>query len=293
MRWTSKLELVRDDGITTTHQLAAITRPMTDLRPEEIGLTLEEGRALVQDVERTIIADQIHACPFLSYVPRLRELAALQGYTDEMRPNGSWILSLPRPPHRSCPCQIKLGYSPAFFPLSELIPRRTTRPGRANGRAGGAARGASATACAGRSGQRGSDRAARTHGRSRCVASLLRAGQRFRESEATPQKTFKLRIGWRSTVAGVRCPRGRENNQLIYNAKRMESARVGLPAGGGMKDKDLKSQNRPPRPLTCSGGTRSSPSEALRNLDAPPPGDQTLQSWNIPHRTPVRQSRRH
>jgi hypothetical protein len=65
MRWILKLELVRDDGITTTHQLAAITRAVTDLRPEEIGLTLEEGRALVQDVERTIIADQITCIPFV------------------------------------------------------------------------------------------------------------------------------------------------------------------------------------------------------------------------------------
>ena len=57
MRWTVKLELVRDDGITAIHLLATITRPIADLQPEEIGLTMEEGRALVQDVERVMIAD--------------------------------------------------------------------------------------------------------------------------------------------------------------------------------------------------------------------------------------------
>jgi hypothetical protein len=48
MRWTVKLELVRDDGITAIHQLATITRPIADLQPEEIGLTMEEGRALAR-----------------------------------------------------------------------------------------------------------------------------------------------------------------------------------------------------------------------------------------------------
>jgi hypothetical protein len=40
MRWAVRLELVREDGITATRELATITRPMADLRPEEIGLTL-------------------------------------------------------------------------------------------------------------------------------------------------------------------------------------------------------------------------------------------------------------
>ena len=61
MRWTLKLELVGDDGTTSIHQLATITRPIVDLQPEEIGMTMEEGRALVQDVEQAMIADQIHA----------------------------------------------------------------------------------------------------------------------------------------------------------------------------------------------------------------------------------------
>ena len=127
MRWILKLELVRDDGITTTHQLAAITRAVTDLRPEEIGLTLEEGRALVQDVERTIIADQIHmytlccrTCPGCGSLQHYKDTRTkcVQTVHGAYRFRGRRI--------RSCPCQIKLGYSPAFSPLSELIPRRTT-----------------------------------------------------------------------------------------------------------------------------------------------------------------------
>jgi hypothetical protein len=127
MRWTVKLELVRDDGVTAIHQLATITRPIVDLRPEEIGLTMEEGRALVQDVERVMIADQVHAytlccraCPDCGRLQHYKDTRTkcVQTVHGAYRFRGRRI--------RSCPCQIKLGYSPAFFPLSELIPRRTT-----------------------------------------------------------------------------------------------------------------------------------------------------------------------
>jgi hypothetical protein len=127
MRWTVKLELVRDDGTTVIHQLAEITRPIADLHPEEIGLTMEEGRELVQDVERVMIADQIHAhtlccraCPACGRLQHYKDTRTkcVQTVHGAYRFRGRRICS--------CPCQVKLGYSPAFFPLSELIPRRTT-----------------------------------------------------------------------------------------------------------------------------------------------------------------------
>jgi hypothetical protein len=127
MRWTVRLEVVREDGITSTRELSTITRPMCDLRPEEIGLTLERGRALVQDVERTMISDQIHA--YTLCCRRCPDCERLQHYKDTrtkcvQTAHGAYRFRGRR--IRSCPCQVKLGYSPCFFPLSELIPRRTT-----------------------------------------------------------------------------------------------------------------------------------------------------------------------
>ena len=43
------------------HELGSISRSMHDVQPEEVGLTLEEGRVLVQAIECKMIADQIHA----------------------------------------------------------------------------------------------------------------------------------------------------------------------------------------------------------------------------------------
>jgi hypothetical protein len=52
---------------------------MNDVQPEEVGMTLEKGRALVRAIERRMIADQIHAytrccreCPDCGSPPALR-----------------------------------------------------------------------------------------------------------------------------------------------------------------------------------------------------------------------------
>jgi hypothetical protein len=116
VRWTVRLELVREDGITATRELATIIRPMVDLRPEEIGLTLEEGRALVQAVERTMIADQIHA--YTLCCRAFPGCGSLQHYKDTRTKcvqtvHGAYRFRGRR--IRSCPCQTRLGYSPAFF----------------------------------------------------------------------------------------------------------------------------------------------------------------------------------
>ena len=59
MRWTLKLELTTDDGKTQVSEVGSILRSSSDLQPEEVGLTLEEGRLLLKDIECRLIADQV------------------------------------------------------------------------------------------------------------------------------------------------------------------------------------------------------------------------------------------
>jgi hypothetical protein len=61
MRWTLKFELTTDDGKTQVSDVGSIVRSSSDLQPEEVGLTLEEGRLLIRDIECRLIADQVHA----------------------------------------------------------------------------------------------------------------------------------------------------------------------------------------------------------------------------------------
>jgi hypothetical protein len=141
MRWTLTLELARDDGATDAYELGSITRSTYDLRPEEVGLTLEEGRQLVQGIECRMIADQIHA--YTLCCRRCPECGRLQHFKDVRTKcvktiHGSYRFRGRR--ISACPCQVKQGYSPAFFPLGDsgacvpdewrsgVIPLRWARP---------------------------------------------------------------------------------------------------------------------------------------------------------------------
>ncbi len=57
MRWTARLELTTDDGKTQVSEVGSILRSSSDLQPEQVGLTLEEGRLLLRDIECRLIAD--------------------------------------------------------------------------------------------------------------------------------------------------------------------------------------------------------------------------------------------
>jgi hypothetical protein len=61
MKWTIRLELTPDGNPPITYDIGTITRPIADLSPEEIGLTLEEGQQLLRRVQVQIIGSQAHA----------------------------------------------------------------------------------------------------------------------------------------------------------------------------------------------------------------------------------------
>jgi hypothetical protein len=44
MKWTIRVELTPDGNPPITYDIGTITRPIADLSPEQIGLTLEEGQ---------------------------------------------------------------------------------------------------------------------------------------------------------------------------------------------------------------------------------------------------------
>jgi hypothetical protein len=61
MKWTIRVELTPDGNPPITYEIGTITRPIGDLSPEQIGLTLEEGQQLLRRVQVEIIASQAHA----------------------------------------------------------------------------------------------------------------------------------------------------------------------------------------------------------------------------------------
>jgi hypothetical protein len=118
VRWTLKMELVREDGATEAYDLGSITRSMNDVRPEEVGLTLEEARTLVRCIECRMIADQIHAYTFCcrdypdcGRVQQFKDVRTkcVQTIHESYRFRGRRITA--------CPCLAQRGYAVAFFPL--------------------------------------------------------------------------------------------------------------------------------------------------------------------------------
>ena len=100
----------------------------TDCRssPEQIGLTLEEGQQLLRGIQMAIIGNQVH-----EYELRRRlcnDCGRRQRIKDTRRKCvqtafGAFRLRGRR--YRACRCQLR-EIGPVFFPLGEIIPRRTT-----------------------------------------------------------------------------------------------------------------------------------------------------------------------
>ena len=107
--------------------MGTISRPIEDLLPEQVGLSLEEGRQLVQSIEKIMIANQVHAytlsrqscstCGRLQHFKDVR-IKCLQTVFGAYRFRNRRI--------RTCQCMITLGFQTSCFPAGEIIPRRTT-----------------------------------------------------------------------------------------------------------------------------------------------------------------------
>ena len=61
MKWTIRVELTPDGNPPITYDIGTITRPIADLSPEQIGLTIEDGQQLLRRIQVKVIASQAHA----------------------------------------------------------------------------------------------------------------------------------------------------------------------------------------------------------------------------------------
>ncbi len=52
MRWVVRIDLLIDDKVVQSREVGTIDRPTIDARPEDVGLTLAEGRELIGEIER-------------------------------------------------------------------------------------------------------------------------------------------------------------------------------------------------------------------------------------------------
>src|ERR1700730_17198080 len=127
MKWTIRLELTPDGNPPITYNIGTITRPITDLSPEQIGLTLEEGQQLLRRVQVQMIGSQAHAyalcrrpCVDRGRPKRIKDTRTkcVQTVFGAFRFRGRR--------YRACGCRDHPDEFLQDFPLGEIIPRRTT-----------------------------------------------------------------------------------------------------------------------------------------------------------------------
>ena len=129
MKWTIRIEFTPDGNEPGDQEIGTISRPIADLRPEQVGLTLEEGRQLIRCIESTMIANQVHAytlackpCSICGQRQHFKDIRTkcLQTVFGAYRFRGRRLRTC------TCPCRILRGRPTSFFPTGEIIPRRTT-----------------------------------------------------------------------------------------------------------------------------------------------------------------------
>jgi len=127
MKWTIRVELTPDGNPPITYDIGTITRPIADLSPEQIGLTIEDGQQLLRRIQVKVIASQAHAyalcrrtCVECGRPKRIKDIRTkcVQTVFGAFRFRGRR--------YRACGCRDHPGGFRHDFPLGEIIPRRTT-----------------------------------------------------------------------------------------------------------------------------------------------------------------------
>src|ERR1035438_89021 len=123
MKWTIRIEFTPDGSAGRSREVGVLTRE--ELRDENIGLTLEEGRRLLQSLEMAIIADQAayyaecrRPCPNCERPQRMKDLRTkcVQTVFGRYRFRGRRF--------QACKCFRFVRMPKTLFPLGELIPGR-------------------------------------------------------------------------------------------------------------------------------------------------------------------------
>ena len=95
---------ITDDGQETTRDMACVERQ--DLTPETFGLSLAEGKAMLQALQEVVVEWQMHA--YLQQqraCPHCGKLRQQQGGPSHRLSYGLWALPVESPRLYHCACQ--------------------------------------------------------------------------------------------------------------------------------------------------------------------------------------------
>jgi hypothetical protein len=114
---------ITDEGQEITHEVACMERQ--DLTPVALGLSLAEGKAVLQALQEVVVEWQMHAYLGQQRVcPQCGKVRRSKGTHHTVFHTVFGVLSVESPRLYHCPCQTP--ETTTFSPLATLLPERTT-----------------------------------------------------------------------------------------------------------------------------------------------------------------------
>lgn len=134
MRWAAldlriTIETTFDNGEKRIHELDGISRPYRVTRPEGFGLRLEEGKRVVERIQRAVLCDQVEEITRESRVcPTCASMRAIRGYRTRILDTLFGRIQVKAARLRRCPCDAGSSTNSGgpISPLTYFFPGRAT-----------------------------------------------------------------------------------------------------------------------------------------------------------------------
>lgn len=106
------VETTFDNGEKHTHQLEGISRPYRVTCPEGFGLRLEDGKRVVEQIQRAILCDQVEEITHESRVcPTCASVRAIHDYRTSVLDTLFGRIQVKAARLRRCPCDARIAES--------------------------------------------------------------------------------------------------------------------------------------------------------------------------------------
>ena len=118
-----RIVTIGEDGQEQMHEIPCLQR--TELKPETLGLTLAEGKAILSEIQKVVVEHQItHCVAACRRCPACGQPQPSKGHHDLPLRTVFGKMTIPSPRFLYCDCQPH--ETKSFSPLAQLLPERTT-----------------------------------------------------------------------------------------------------------------------------------------------------------------------
>ncbi|KRB83465.1 ISKra4 family transposase [Noviherbaspirillum sp. Root189] len=125
MKIIVRAELVTDWGETTAVEVAQFDRPVSELEPECLGLSLADGKQVLSNLQKFFVPAQAYEyCEVRSVCSNCRRQLRLKDYRRLKVDTVFGTVSVRSPRLMSCPCEPPYYLEGLFSPMSQIIPER-------------------------------------------------------------------------------------------------------------------------------------------------------------------------